>query len=115
MFTFLFTMEVKLNKFDKEYFESLDERKEVSFVENRVYHTILCNNKKAGVVGYIPINFLDSFTNKSTLSISFIHLKVRKSSHSPCHVVRKLHGLPLRGGPCSFANLYHVVFLRSKK
>jgi len=57
MLNFLFNMEIKLDKFDKEYFETLDGRKEISLVENGAYYTILCNNKKAGIVGYIPAKF----------------------------------------------------------
>jgi len=50
-------MEIKLDKFNKEYFETLNDRKEILFVKNSVYYTILCNNKKAGIVGYIPAKF----------------------------------------------------------
>jgi len=50
-------MEIKLNKFDKEYFETLDGHEEISLVENGVYYTILCNSKRAGIVGYIPAKF----------------------------------------------------------
>jgi len=50
-------METKLDKFDKEYFETLDGREEISLVENGVYYTILCNNERAGIVGGIPAKF----------------------------------------------------------
>lgn len=50
-------MEIKLDKFNKKYFEALDGREEISLVENGVYYTILCNNEKAGIVGYIPAKF----------------------------------------------------------
>ena len=50
-------MEINLDKFDKQYFKTLDGRKEISLVENGVYYTILCNNEKAGLVGYIPAKF----------------------------------------------------------
>lgn len=48
-------MEIKLDKFDKKYFETLDGCEEILFVENGVYYTILCDNGKAGTVGYIPV------------------------------------------------------------
>jgi len=48
-------MRIKLCEFDKNYFDSLKEHKEILFLENGIYHTILYDNKKAGVVGYIPI------------------------------------------------------------
>ncbi len=57
MLNFLSTMEIKLDKFDKDYFETLDGREEILLVENGVYYTILCDNKKAGIVGYIPAKF----------------------------------------------------------
>jgi len=50
-------MEIKLDKFDKEYLETLDGRKEFLLSKKGIYHTILCDNKKAGIVGYIPIRF----------------------------------------------------------
>ena len=57
MLNFLFTMEVKLNKFEKEYFETLGGHKEILLSANGFYHIILCNNKKAGIVGYFPAKF----------------------------------------------------------
>jgi len=50
-------MKINLSKFDKEYFELLDEHGKILLVERGVYYTVLCNNKKAGVVGYIPAKF----------------------------------------------------------
>lgn len=50
-------MEISLGEFDKEYFKTLDDHKEILLVENGFYYTILCNNKKAGLVGYIPAKF----------------------------------------------------------
>ena len=50
-------MEINLGKFDKEYLKTLNGHEEISLVENGVYYTILCNNKKAGLVGYIPAKF----------------------------------------------------------
>ena len=47
-------MEVELNKFNKQYFKTLDGHEKILFSEDGIYYTILCNNKKAGVVGYIP-------------------------------------------------------------
>ena len=45
---------IKLAKFDKKYFNSLDGHEEIVISEKGFYYTILVNNKKAGVVGYIP-------------------------------------------------------------
>tara|TARA_Y100000310_G_C20657214_1_gene802610 strand:- start:199 stop:618 length:420 start_codon:yes stop_codon:yes gene_type:complete len=50
-------MEIKLGKFEKEYFETLDEKEEISLSERGFYHIILCDNKKAGIVGFIPVKF----------------------------------------------------------
>lgn len=50
-------MKIKLNKFDKDYFKTLNGHEEILLVENGIYYTILCNNKKAGVVGYVPTKF----------------------------------------------------------
>ncbi len=57
MLNFLSIMKIKLNQFDKEYFKTLDGREEILLLENGIYHTILCDNKKAGIVGYIPAKF----------------------------------------------------------
>lgn len=50
-------MEINLDKFDKEYLKTLDGHEKILFVENGIYYTILYNNKKAGIVGYIPVKF----------------------------------------------------------
>jgi RimJ/RimL family protein N-acetyltransferase len=50
-------MKVELTRFDKDFFETLDEREEILFVKSGVYHTILVDGKKGGVVGYIPAKF----------------------------------------------------------
>ena len=50
-------MEIKLDAFDKEYFESLDGHENILLAENGFYHTILCDNEKAGIIGYIPAKF----------------------------------------------------------
>ncbi len=50
-------MEIELSKFDKEYFETLDGHEEILLAENGVYYTILYNNKRAGIVGFIPAKF----------------------------------------------------------
>ena len=57
MLNFLSTMEIGLGKFEKEYFKTLDGRKEILLSESGLYHSILCANKKAGIVGYIPVKF----------------------------------------------------------
>lgn len=48
---------VKLNSFDKKYFKTLSGHEKIQVAEKGIYHTILRNNKKAGVVGYIPSKF----------------------------------------------------------
>ncbi len=50
-------MKIKIDKFDKDYFETLDGHEEILLAEDGTYYTILCNNKKAGIVGYIPAKF----------------------------------------------------------
>ena len=50
-------MNLKLDKFDKEYFETLDERENIFLSENGFYHIILYDNQKAGVVGFMPAKF----------------------------------------------------------
>lgn len=50
-------MKINFDKFDKKYFMGLDGHKEIFFVKKGVYHTILCDNKKAGIIGYIPAKF----------------------------------------------------------
>ena len=57
MYNFLLTMEINLDKFEKEYFETLDGREGILLSESGVYHVILFDNKKAGIVGYIPSKF----------------------------------------------------------
>ncbi len=50
-------MEIKLDKFDKEYFETLKEHEEVLIEDHGKYYVILYDNKRVGVVGYIPAKF----------------------------------------------------------
>lgn len=57
MLNFLSTMEIKLDKFGKEYFETLDGRKEILLSERGFYHIILCDNKKVGIAGFMPAKF----------------------------------------------------------
>ncbi len=57
MLNFLSTIEIKLDKFNKEYFETLDGHEEILLSENGYYHIILCDNKKAGIVGFMPAKF----------------------------------------------------------
>lgn len=50
-------MEIKLDKFDKEYFENLDGREEIFVTNKGIYYTILYNKQKAGIIGYVPAKF----------------------------------------------------------
>ncbi|MFH0755301.1 MAG: GNAT family N-acetyltransferase [bacterium] len=45
---------MKLIEFNKDFLESIREYKEVKIVKNGIYHTIIIDNKKIGVVGFIP-------------------------------------------------------------
>ncbi len=47
-------MKIKLIDFNKQYFKTLDGHDKILLAENGTYHTIICDAKKAGVVGYIP-------------------------------------------------------------
>ena len=47
-------MRVSLGKFDERYFKSLSGHTEILYLKKGFYYTILCDNKKAGVVRYIP-------------------------------------------------------------
>ncbi len=50
-------MKIKLGDFNQQYLESLDEREKISLSKNGFYHTIICDNKEAGIVGFIPAKF----------------------------------------------------------
>ncbi len=50
-------MKIKLNKFNKRYLETLKEYEEILITDNGSYHTILCDDKKAGIVGFVPAKF----------------------------------------------------------
>jgi len=46
--------DIVLSKFDMKFFNSLKDKKEIILdLRNGIYHTILFNNKKVGIVGYI--------------------------------------------------------------
>ncbi len=53
-------MEIQLGKFEKEYFKTLNDCEKILVAKNGIYHTIIYNNKKAGIVGYIPVKFSDN-------------------------------------------------------
>lgn len=50
-------MEIKLDKFDKDFLETLDGYEDIGLSDIGVYYTILCDNQKAGIVGYILAKF----------------------------------------------------------
>jgi HAD superfamily hydrolase (TIGR01509 family) len=45
---------IKLGEFDEKYLKNLDDHKKILLKEKGIYHTILFNDKKIGIVGYIP-------------------------------------------------------------
>jgi RimJ/RimL family protein N-acetyltransferase len=53
-------MKTELSKFNKQYFEILAGSEEILLAENGIYYTIICDNIKAGIVGYIPTKFPNS-------------------------------------------------------
>ena len=48
-------MEIELTDFDAEFFDSLDDKDNIRVDKRGVYHTILVDGKKAGIVGFIPV------------------------------------------------------------
>ncbi len=50
-------MKIKLDKFNKEYLEILEGHEKIIIEDNGIYHTILLDSKKIGIVGYIPAKF----------------------------------------------------------
>jgi RimJ/RimL family protein N-acetyltransferase len=50
-------MRITLTAFNKEYLETLKDHDEISLTDNGIYHIILSDNNKIGVVGYIPAKF----------------------------------------------------------
>ncbi|TSC90987.1 MAG: Uncharacterized protein CEN90_714 [Parcubacteria group bacterium Licking1014_17] len=50
-------MEIEFDEFNKVFFETLDGHESVSISADGTYYTILYDNEKAGVVGYIPAKF----------------------------------------------------------
>jgi len=48
-------MTISLGQFDEKLFLSIEGHEEVRYVDKGVYHTILIDGQKAGVVGYIPM------------------------------------------------------------
>ena len=47
-------MVISLSDFDKSFFQTIDGHEKIRFVSKGIYHIILIDDKKAGVVGYIP-------------------------------------------------------------
>jgi RimJ/RimL family protein N-acetyltransferase len=53
-------MQIEFEKFDKVFLEGLDGHEEILVAENGIYYTILCDNQKVGIVGYIPAKFSEN-------------------------------------------------------
>ena len=61
---------IKLNTFDKEFYESLPEKEKIGMNEKGKFCTIIYKNQRAGVVGFIPLK-----TSKKEGFIQIILLK----------------------------------------
>ncbi|HRY62352.1 MAG TPA: GNAT family protein [Candidatus Paceibacterota bacterium] len=48
-------MQLELKDFDKDFFETLQDKEEIFMSDKGVYYTIIYDGHKAGVVGYIPV------------------------------------------------------------
>lgn len=51
---------LKLGEFDEKYFKALDGHEKILLAEKGIYHTILFDDEKIGIVGYIPAKFPDN-------------------------------------------------------
>lgn len=65
-------MEIKLVGFEREFFETLKDKENIKLAENGIYYTILCDNNRTGVIGYIPAKSADSGFIQIVLSPEFI-------------------------------------------
>lgn len=50
-------MKIKLAKFDKNYYDNIEGRDKILITGKGIYYTLLCNDKKVGIIGYIPAAF----------------------------------------------------------
>ncbi|MFA4952628.1 MAG: GNAT family N-acetyltransferase [Candidatus Pacearchaeota archaeon] len=48
---------MQLKKFDKEFYESISDNKKLPLDTRATYYTVIVDNKKIGIIGFIPARF----------------------------------------------------------
>lgn len=61
---------IKLEKFDKEFYDSLPEKEKIYFIGEGKYYTLVSKRKKIGIIGFTPV--------KNTKEEGFIQIVLLK-------------------------------------